>query len=72
MVEADVVGDVKQFGNGAESADNAESGEQDIPADERAAELVTRPVGHPLLDGKDDQDVDAHVVEAAGPVPVEP
>jgi hypothetical protein len=64
--------DVKNFGHRAASANNAECGEHYIPADEWSTEFVTRPVGHPLLAGKYDEHVNAHIVKTGRPVAVEP
>lgn len=72
VIEAVVAKYVEEFGQCAASADNAERGQQDVPANERSTKLVTRSVGHKLLSSKNDQHVDTDVVEAGRPVAVEP
>lgn len=72
VIEAVVAKYVEEFGQCAASANNAERGQQDVPANERSTKLVTRSVGHKLLSSKNDQHVDTDVVEAGRPVAVEP
>jgi len=63
---------VEEFRQCAASAKNTESGQHDVPADQRATKLITWSISHKLLSGKNDEHVDANVVKAGRPVAVEP
>jgi len=68
VIQSVIGDDVQDFRYGTTGSDDTESGQHQIPGDERSAQFVTRSVGHPLLTGEDDQHVNADVVEADGPV----